>query len=98
MASDQTGREIYPAEFDDLRECLDNFPHRICLFPEERSLPLSLRRITWQQVAFQRRVSAAFSMREAALLAELAREHPLRLLFREKTGLDALQFMDFALA
>ncbi len=97
MASDQAGREISPAEFDDLRRRLYDFPKRISLFPEEGSFQLFLRRMLHQQVAFQRRLSAAFT-REAALLAELPLEHPLRLRFREKTGLDAVQFMDFAFA
>ena len=97
MASDQTGREISPAEFDDLRQRLYDFPNRISLFPEEGSRSLFLRRMWHQQGAFQRRLSKAF-LREPALLEELAMEHPLRVLFREKAGLDVLQFMDFAFA
>jgi hypothetical protein len=97
MASDQTGREITPAEFDDLRRRLYNFPQRISLSPEEGSRSLFLRRMLHQQVAFQRKLSRAFT-REAALLAGLSPTPPLQALFREKTGLDAIQFMDFALA
>jgi len=97
MASDRDGREISPAEFDDLRQRLFDFPERISLSPEEGSAMLFVRLILRQQVAFQRRPSPAF-LREAALIGELASEHRLRLLFREKTGLDALQFMDLAFA
>ena len=96
LASDHSGREISPAEFDDLRRRLHNFPEQISLVSKGESLPLFLRRMLHQQLAFQRRLSKAF-LREAALLAGFAMEHPLRVFFREKTGLDVLQFMDFAL-
>jgi hypothetical protein len=42
MASDYTGREISPTEFDDLRKRLYAFPKRISLAPEQRSMYQSI--------------------------------------------------------
>ena len=93
-ASDRSGKEISLGEFHDLRQRLYDFPKRMSL-STPGGLHLFMRRLLRQQLEFQHRPSQAF-VREAALLGELSMEHPLRLLFREKTGLDPLQFVDLA--
>lgn len=96
MMSDRAGKEINPAEFRDLRQRLHDFPERMSL-STPGGLHLFMRRLIHQQVEFQRRPSPAF-VREATLLGKLSMGHPLHLLFREKTGLDPLQFVDLGFA
>ena len=56
-----------------------------------------MRRILRPQLGFQRGFSKGF-VREGALLAEHGEDHPLRKLFKQKTGFDVLQFIDLSVA
>lgn len=95
--SDRRGRDISPTEFDRLRQMLWDFPERIALGVRD-TLPgqLFFRQLLHVQVGFQRTHSLGF-IREAALLVELQRDHPLRRLFETKTGLQISDFIDLAL-
>ena len=97
FASDKTGRDIKDFEFDELRQRLFDFPERISLWAAGSSARLFMRQLLHAQIAFQRDLSPSFT-REAALLAKLAQDHPLRLLFLSKTGLEPLDFIDLAIA
>lgn len=97
FASDKTGRDIKDSEFEDLRQRLFDFPERVSLSAAESSSTLFMRQLLQAQIAFQRDLSPSFT-REAALLAKLAQDHPLRQLFLSKTGLEPLDFIDLAIA
>ena len=58
---------------------------------------LLFRQLIRPQLGFQRDLSKSF-VREAALLAAQPKHHPLREIFRTKTGLDVREFIDFSLA
>lgn len=96
LTSDKTGRDIKGSEFDELRQRVFDFPERVSLSATGSSATLFMRQLLHAQIAFQRNVSTSFT-REAALLATLAQDHPLRLLFLSKTGLEPLDFIDLAL-
>lgn len=66
---------------------------------DRQTMPLRLfvRQLLRAQLGFQRGVTRSF-VREAVLLAEQDEDHALRKLFREKSGLDVLDFIDFSLA
>ncbi|MDE0444888.1 MAG: hypothetical protein OXL38_22625 [Gammaproteobacteria bacterium] len=55
-----------------------------------------MRRLSRPQLGFQRGPSPSF-VREAALLARQPDDDPLRVLFKDRTGLDVEEFIDFAL-
>jgi hypothetical protein len=97
LTSDKTGRDIKDSEFDELRQRLFDFPERVGLSAAGSSATLFMRQLLHAQIAFQRDLSISFT-REAALLAKLAQDHPLRLLFLSKTGLEPLDFIDLAFA
>ena len=91
-------RQISVDELNDLRQRLWEFPDRLARRDGD-TMPagLFMRRLIRAQLGFQRGLTNGFA-REAALLAEEPNDHPLRGLFKAKTGLDVLDFIDFSLA
>ena len=89
---------ISPEQLYDLRQRLWQFPASLDT-GAGKAMPLELlmRRIVRPQIGFQRGLSKGF-VREAALLAEQGEDHPLRKLFKQKTGYDVLQFIDLSFA
>lgn len=89
---------ISRAQLDDLRQRLWKFPERLDR-GDRHTMPFELfmRQLIRPQLGFQRDFSHSF-VREAALLAEEHVDHPLRKLFKEKTGFDVLAFIDLSLA
>jgi hypothetical protein len=97
-ASDKLGRDMPMQAFDAIRQELWSFPDRVdLLLKGTMPFRLFLRRMLFQQVEFQRRVTPGF-VRQPALLGSLPADHPLRVLFRAKAGLEPLDFLDLALA
>jgi hypothetical protein len=98
QASDKLGRDMPMEAFDAIRQELWSFPDRVDMV-RRGTMPvrLFLRRMLFQQIEFQRRITPGF-VRQPALLASLANEHPLRNLFRSKTGLEPSDFLDLGLA
>ena len=89
---------ISPAQLDDLRQRLWNMPERVDRRdPETKPGRLFMRQLIRPQIGFQRGLTNSFA-REAALLAEQSDNHPLRELFKAKTGLDVREFIDLSLA
>ena len=86
------------AQLDDLRQRLWDFPAHIDT-GGRNAIPLGLfmRQLMRPQLGFQRGFNRSF-VREAALLAEHAEDHPLRELFRQETGFDVVDFIDLSLA
>ena len=97
-ASDDRGRKLPINVFDDIRQQLWSFPNRVDMV-RKGAMParLFIRRMLFQQVEFQRRVTPSF-VRQPTLLANLPSDHSLRSLFRDKAGLDVLDFLDLGLA
>jgi hypothetical protein len=95
-AGNYSSNAITAAQFDDLRQRLWKLPERINLGVRD-TLPgtLFFRQLLHPQIGFQRRLSPGF-VREAALLASLAIEHPLRHLFETKVGLGITDFVDLS--
>lgn len=91
--SDINGRPVSRQEFDVLRQRLLEFSGQMERIGE--GFWLSMRRLLYQQVAFQRRTSGGYA-REAALLGTLPADHPLRALFLLKTGITPETFLDLA--
>lgn len=85
-------------QLNDLRQRLWEFPERLDRADRD-TMPLRLfmRQLLRPQLGFQRGITRSF-VREAVLLAEQAEDYPLRKLFKEKTGLDVLDFIDLSLA
>ncbi len=97
-ASDERGRKLPANVFHDIRQQLWSLPDRVDMVRKgNMPLRLFLRRMLFQQVEFQRRITPGFA-RQPMLLANLPSDHGLRTLFREKAGLDALDFLDLGLA
>ena len=89
---------ISPEQFHDLRQRLWEFHVPLDTGTgDEMPLELFMRRIMRPQLGFQRGFSKGF-VREAAVLAEHGEDHPLRKLFKQKTGFDVLQFIDLSVA
>lgn len=86
------------SQVDELRQRLWRFPDRLTSGGRD-TLPLRLfvRQVLRPQLGFQRTLTKSF-VREAALLAQQGDDFPLCELFRNKTGLDLLDFIDFSLA
>lgn len=97
-ASDRLGQDMPMKVFDAVRQELWSFPDRVDMV-RKGTMPfrLFLRRMLFQQLEFQRRITPGF-VRQPALLASLPTEHPLRVLFRTKAGLEPLDFLDLGLA
>ena len=97
-ASEDRGRKLPMVVFDDIRQQLFSFPNRVDGV-RRGSMPsrLFMRRLFYQQAEFQRAIGPDF-VRQPAILADLLPAHPLRTMFRQKTGLDVLDFMDLTLA
>lgn len=97
-ASDVHGQVMSMPVFDAIRQEVWSLPDRVDMV-RKGAMPLRLfmRRMLFQQVEFQRRITPGF-VRQPALLANLPAQHPLRSLFREKAGLDPLDFLDLGLA
>jgi hypothetical protein len=97
-ASDVHGQEMPMQVFDDIRQRLWELPERVDMV-RKGAMPLRLfmRRMLYQQVEFQRRITPSF-VRQPAILADLQSDHALRSLFRRKAGLDVLDFLDLGLA
>jgi len=97
-ASDRLGQGMPMKTFDGIRQELWCFPDRVDMV-RKGTMParLFLRRMLFQQVEFQRRITPGF-VRQPALLASLPVEHPLNILFRAKAGLEPLDFLDLGLA
>ena len=89
---------ISPAQFDDLRQRLWEFPERVDR-PGRDTMPgrLFRRQAVRPQIGFQRDLSRSF-VREGALLVEQGEDYSLRELFRAKTGLDVPEFIDLSVA
>ena len=84
-------------QFNELRQGLWEFPARTLARDQESTPPpLFIRRLSRPQLGFQRPPNESF-VREAALLAQQPDSHPLRALFKEKTGLEVREFIEFAL-
>jgi hypothetical protein len=98
MTSDQTGKNITPQEFTQLRQELHDFPAKVDLGIRS-TLPhrLLVRQLLRAQVEFQRPYTMGFA-REAALLNQQPENSPLRRLFEQKTGITTQSFLDLALA
>lgn len=97
-ASDRLGRDMPMNAFDTIRQELWSFPDRVDMVRKgTMPLRLFLRRMLFQQVEFQRRMTPGF-VRQPALLASLPIDHPLRILFRTQAGLEPLDFLDLGLA
>jgi len=96
--TEERGRKMPMVIFDDIRQQLYSFPARVDMV-RKGAMPVRLfmRRLFYQQAEFQRAIGPSF-VRQPAILAELPSSHPLRTMFREKTGLDVLDFMDLSLA
>ena len=95
------GRRSQPIsrrQLDDLRQRLWEIPNRL-VRGQRDDLPgrLFMRQLIRPQLGFQRRLTTGFA-REAALLAAQRDDHPLRKLFKGKTGLDVREFIDLSLA
>jgi hypothetical protein len=97
-ASDHLGQDMPMKAFDSIRQELWSFPDRVDMV-RKGAMPICLfmRRMLFQQVEFQRPITPGF-VRQPALLASLPTEHPLRVLFRTKAGLEPLDFLDLGLA
>ncbi len=97
-SSDKLGCDMPMEAFDAIRQELWSFPDRVDMV-RKGTMParLFLRRMLFQQIEFQRRITPGF-VRQPALLGSLAGEHPLRNLFRSKAGLEPLDFLDLGLA
>lgn len=96
MMTDVGAQPITPAQFQDLRQKLYEFPERMAAVGTG-AFAITMRRLLYQQVAFQRRFTPGF-LREAALLDSLPAEHSLRNLFAQRTGLTPQRYMDLAFA
>lgn len=84
-------------EFNELRRRLWEFPaHVPRREPDTTPLALFMRRLSRPQLGFQRGPNRSF-VREAALLTQEPDDDPLRVLFKDKTGLDVKEFIEFAL-
>ncbi len=84
-------------QLDDLRQRLWKFPERLDRSDRnEMPLGLFMRQLTRPQLGFQRGFSKSF-VREAALLAEQREDYPLRRLFKKRSGIDVLEFIDLGL-
>ena len=89
---------ITPEQFDDLRQRLWELNVPLDMGTgDAMPLELFMRRILRPQLGFQRGFSKGF-VREGALIAEHGENHPLRKLFKQKTGFDVLQFIDLSVA
>lgn len=89
---------ITRGQLHDLRQRLWEFPERVDRpGPDTMTGRLFMRQIIRPQIGFQRGLSKSF-VREAALLAAQPQEHPLRKLFKAKTGFDVQAFVDLSLA
>lgn len=97
-ASDFQRPDMPMKVFDDIRQQLWSFPDRVDMV-RKGTMPVRLfmRRMLYQQVEFQRRVTPGFA-RGPAILANLPTNHALRSLFRDRVGLDVLEYLDLALA
>jgi len=97
-ASDVHGHEMPMHVFDDIRQQLWSLPDRVDMV-RKGAMPIRLfmRRMTYQQVEFQRAITPGF-VRQPAILAMLPKDNSLRSLFRSKAGLDVLDFLDLGLA
>ncbi len=85
-------------QLNDLRQRLWNVPERVDRGePGTMPLRLFMRQLLRPQLGFQRGITRSF-VREAVLLAEQGEDYPLRVLFKEKTGFDVLEFIDLSLA
>ena len=85
-------------QLDDLRQRPLGDPQSAGTRPSRRpSCRLFMRQLIRPQLGFQRRLTTGFA-REAALLAAQRDDHPLRKLFKGKTGLDVREFIDLSLA
>ncbi len=85
-------------QVDQLRQKLYELPDGLSARSRD-TLPLRLRvrQLMRPQLGFQRRLSRSF-VREAALLTQQGDDHPLCEMFRNKTGLGLLEFIDLSLA
>ena len=86
-ASDLHGQEMPMQVFDGIRQQLWSLPDRVDML-SKGAMPVRLfmRRMFFQQVEFQRRITPSF-VRQPAILADLPADHSLLSLFRSKTGL-----------
>lgn len=85
-------------QLNDLRQRLWEIPDRLDRGDRD-TMPLRLfiRQLLRPQLGFQRGITRSF-VREATLLAAQGDDYPLRVLFKDKTGLDVLEFIDLSLA
>ena len=89
---------ISPAQLHDLRQRLWDIPDRLDRGDGNTMPPeLFMRQLIRPQLGFQRGLAKSF-VREAALLSGQHEDYPLRMLFKEKTGFDVLDFIDLSLA
>lgn len=96
--SDRRGPDMPMEVFDAIRQELWSFPDRVDMI-RKGSMPVRLfmRRLLFQQIEFQRKVTPGF-VRQPAILASLPPEHALRGLFRTRAGMEPLDFLDLSLA
>jgi hypothetical protein len=88
--------EISQTQFDDLRQRMWEMGE--CTGSQKYQSPQSfLRRLTHQQLAFQRPPGLGF-LREAALIGALPPAHSLRRMFETRTGMTPEQFIDYTYA
>lgn len=88
---------ISPEQLDDLRQRLWKFPDSLDR-SDRNKMPFGLfmRQLIRPQLGFQRGFSKSF-VREAALLAEQREDYPLRRLFKKRSGIDVLEFIDLGI-
>lgn len=98
LTNQHSGRNITLVELGDLRQRLWEFPEHVHLGTRD-TLPIRLffRQLIHAQIGFQRAAAAGF-LREAALLAKQRPDHPLRIIFEKKTGINILDFIDLTFA
>lgn len=97
-AQDPRAPDITFDAFYTLRQAIWSMPERLVSGIGD-TLPgyLFFRQLLHAQAAMQRRFSTGF-VREAAILLQQDRNHPLRKMFNEKTGLRLNDFVDLAFA
>lgn len=96
QTSDRAGEVLSEKKFDLLRQELWELPS-VVRRTDGQPVELFMRQLTYPQIEFQRSQSPIFA-RQPAILGALDKDHPLRKMFFEATGLDVLDFLDLSFA